>query len=596
MGSLLRNARIGTRIFVAFFGIIVLMVVIGGVSWLQMRNINAVSIDIEQNWLVSVRSLGDINTNTSDYRVAEMQQLLARTPAERLRAVTAMRAQLANIERNSRIYEPWITSAAERSLYQAFLTKWQASLADGRRIADLLDHQDREQAKQLAIGESQQRFDAACDVLLQLAELNHQGAKAATVHGDRIYQTAITTIGLITLAALMLGIGLAMAITRPIVGPIRQVVVILKEIAEGEGDLTRRLPVTSGDEIGEMAYWFNCFMDQLNLIVGHTAKTAHEVAATSQQVAAAAAQAAQATNEISATVGQSSVASSRQAEAASQGADGIRAMNQTAGLAAAGAKQASVASAAAAKEAEAGRRALTVAVSKMLSLHGTVTRSAESMHRLGALGDQIGSIVAMIKGIASQTNLLALNAAIEAARAGEHGRGFSVVAEEVRKLAAESAHSAQQITAMIAEVQVETHRAVDAMSRGVVEADEGSRHIGDADDALSRIVVAVSDSDREVGFMGDAVRSLARGMEQTASTMEDVAALSEENAAGIEQVSASAQEQSASIEEVAASSQALATMADTLLALVGKFKTELRGEAASVAAVPSFQGSRLLGA
>ncbi len=220
-----------------------------------------------------------------------------------------------------------------------------------------------------------------------------------------------------------------------------------------------------------------------------------------------------------------------------------------------------------------GRAALQAVMDTLRTLHGNVAASTETVGRLGGLSVRIGSIVDIIRGIASQTNLLALNAAIEAARAGDHGRGFSVVADEVRKLAGESATSAAQITAMISEIQQETKQAVASMQAGSAEAARGTGLIQETEGALSVIVTAVEATHGSVRTIGVAVGTLLRDLAELSERMDMIAAVAEEQAAGAQETSAITQDQQAMMATISTAAASLAGMAADLTALVGQLAT-----------------------
>ena len=191
--------------------------------------------------------------------------------------------------------------------------------------------------------------------------------------------------------------------------------------------------------------------------------------------------------------------------------------------------------------------------------------------QLAEKSDRIGQIVQTITGIAEQTNLLALNAAIEAARAGDEGRGFAVVAEEVRKLAEESQHAAQDIAQLIGAIQAETNRAVDVVEKGSELTLHGAKVVGQTREAFASIGTSVGDMTVRVEGIAAAAEQIAASADAMRDGISQLASVAEESSASTEQVSASTEQTSASAEQISASAQALATNAESLMQLVGGF-------------------------
>jgi len=190
---------------------------------------------------------------------------------------------------------------------------------------------------------------------------------------------------------------------------------------------------------------------------------------------------------------------------------------------------------------------------------------------LSARSAAIGDIVTTITNIADQTNLLALNAAIEAARAGEHGRGFAVVADEVRKLAAESQGAAAQISALVVEIRAETLQAVTAVNAGTERTRDGVQTVERTRAAFEAIGGAVGTMTGRVDEIADAVRQIAAGAALAEREVAEVAIVAEQASASAQQVSASTQQSSASAQEIAASASALSGTAAQLNRLLGRF-------------------------
>jgi methyl-accepting chemotaxis protein len=400
--------------------------------------------------------------------------------------------------------------------------------------------------------------------------ISQQTAQVVQTAKARQQRKLIVLAGIIAGVLVVLVLALSI-IQRRILRPVTQLVQALDTI--GQGDLTCRLQVHYQDEIGDMSAGFNQFLGRLHDTIGRTAQMAVSVAATAQQLSASAEAVTRLTHEVSATIEQSAEGISQEALAVSEAARRTQEMNDVALTVADGARQAALASRDASMAALTGKQAVEKAIHQAHNLHETVSATADTVRSLGVLNEQIGSIVELIKGIASQTNLLALNAAIEAARAGEQGRGFAVVAEEVRKLAAESAASAGRITEMIDGTQRASQQSMQAMASGLEETAACVTTIRQVGDALEQIVGLIQTNDEQVATISTSNQQLAGGLGQVAESMDSIAAMAEESAASTEEVSASTYDQRTAAAEVASAAQDLAGLADDLQRLVQYFRT-----------------------
>jgi methyl-accepting chemotaxis protein len=333
-------------------------------------------------------------------------------------------------------------------------------------------------------------------------------------------------------------------IRKAIVGPIRAVADALTDIAEGEGDLTRRIPVKSQDEIGKLAQGFNTFAQKIHDTIAQVSSAAVDVASAATEIAASSDEMANGLNQQSSQVHQISSA--------------IEQMNASIVEVARKSEDAAKQAVRSGDVAEEGGAIVNQTVDEMQSIKQTVTDTAQSVEELGKRGEQIGQIIAVINDIADQTNLLALNAAIEAARAGEHGRGFAVVADEVRKLADRTTKATDEIAHSITAIQTETKQAVDRMSKGTDQVTKGVERASHAGESLQQIV----SSARAVAEM---IQSIAAAADQQSTASTQVAN-------NIENISSVTRQTSQGASQAAEASGQLSAKAEQLQHLVKQFK------------------------
>ena len=326
--------------------------------------------------------------------------------------------------------------------------------------------------------------------------------------------------------------------------PLKTMVAMLRDIAEGEGDLTKRLDADRGDEIGEVCRWFNRFVDNVHGIISQVSETTRRVTTSATQLHNTAEHIATAAEEVAC---QSTTVATASEEMSATSND----ISHNCSLAADVSNRAS-------DNARGGALVVQETLEGMNNIATRVSESAQTVKNLGARSDQIGAIVGTIEDIADQTNLLALNAAIEAARAGEQGRGFAVVADEVRALAERTTRATKEIGSMIKGIQQETNGAVSGMENGVKEVERGMNSSRKSGEALQQILDAINDVTLQV--------------HQIATAAEEQTAVTGEISSNINQITDVVQETAKGAHETAREASALTNLAADLEKLVGRFK------------------------
>ena len=313
-------------------------------------------------------------------------------------------------------------------------------------------------------------------------------------------------------------------------------------------------------------------LDKLRELVGTIRQHAHEAAAMSQEIAASTEQMTASTQEVASTTGDLTERANQQAVVVRAAAEDASKILHIAQELAAGATQSAERNGALARLARSHRERLDVSTSELARLAEEVEQAAVEAEALAAASEEIEKFVAQTKAIAKQTHMLALNASIEAARAGEEGKGFSVVAEEVRKLAGQAARSAgttsETVQVVVARVRTARERLLRLGKGGLAAKDA-------AHEAAAGLLNVAADAEandvwtRRISDSAGQVRGLIEGI---AGRMREVSAGTEDYAAAAEEIAAAAQQLNASTEEISSSATHLADAAERLTGAVGGFK------------------------
>jgi methyl-accepting chemotaxis protein len=371
---------------------------------------------------------------------------------------------------------------------------------------------------------------------------------------DAAWQKSALTAGGLALACLIPLLAVALTTSRSTFVRLGEMIERIRDIAEGEGDLTKRIEITTEDEIGELARWFNTFVDKLHEILSQVASNTQSLAAAGKEIAASSQEQAQGVE--------------LQKDQTNQVATAMQEMVATVLQVSENCNTASAASQKASDTAHQGGKIVEETLSRMRAISESVGNTAKEIQELGKRSDQIGQIIAVIDDIADQTNLLALNAAIEAARAGEQGRGFAVVADEVRKLAERTSTATKEITDMIRKIQTETRNAVTAMLAGTKEVELGVESTTTAGSSLHEIIQTNE-------HVGDMIAHIATAATEQSATTEEING-------SVEKIARIANSSADAMRQTNEALQDLSELANNLQKLVGQFRLRADGDSGLV--------------
>lgn len=484
--------------------------------------LNGNLVDIKDNWLPSVRYLGEMNTATADYRINGANHVLAQSPEEMGHAERRLQEEMQKIETAKRSYEPLIASDAERKLFMDFQNAWQQY--EKLNVTLLTISQAGDKAKAVALFQDDMRvaYNTASDLLGKLTELNVRGSEKAGTESQIVYSSVMSTTIVSAAVAGIIGLACLYFVVFQVTGPLNQITEAMRQVASGA--LQTYIPFADKkNELGGMAGALETFRDNLletERLRAEQLETERLNAEklTSERHAIA--------NRFEATMGQLATSFVRSSNEVAEAARNLSATaeetSRQAQVVAGAAEEASInvqTVASGAEELSASIREISSQVARSAQIANDAAVEAETSSRnvqnLSAAAQQIGEVVELITSIAEQTNLLALNATIEAARAGEAGKGFAVVASEVKGLASQTAKATEEISQKIGEIQSSTNTTVESISRIV-------RTIGHIQEVAQAISAAVEEQ-------GAATSEIAANTQRAATGADDVT----QNIAGV---------------------------------------------------------------
>jgi methyl-accepting chemotaxis protein len=394
-----------------------------------------------------------------------------------------------------------------------------------------------------AFKESFEVLEKEMDALSGLIEASDAAAKQ---HADAAGKSSRMWVIGLTLCALIVLTLISIIIIRSITQPLQRMEHYMQELSQGRGDLTRRLPQETSDEIGRITRAFNEFISQLHDMVVQIKNAAATVTSASGTLSDRSGDIKQRSDQLADRVMQISAATEEMSVSVAEVASSVDVTSNAADQARAVAAE--------------GKKGVAHGMELTQRMVEKVKTSAAGINDLNESVQRIGAIANSIKEIADQTNLLALNAAIEAARAGEQGRGFAVVADEVRKLAERTTASTADITSTIQQIQGATETTVHSMQQVEIEVAESAEYMRKEERTLGQIVSAADEVSRMAGHIASAAREQSTAVEESARGMEQVSVLSEEN--------------NSAVAEFDQAARALAGTSAELQQLVSQFQVE----------------------
>jgi len=476
----MKNISIGKLLALGFLipGVAIIGFLLLSIS--QMRTINQQSIVISEHWLPSVQLIGRIDTLTADLRNDEAVHILSSEELKVKEAEEAIEALKLKINEAIATYAELITDPNEQKLLDKFKKEYDDYLVIQKQLLVYSKNNKMFKVRSLYLGKSLAAYKQYSNTLLELSEMDKASAARANQYSNTIYNESIT---IMVTTVIVIGLGIfiiSLLISRSLINSILTVQKAM--IKMSKGDLNIRIHNQGKNELGVLSECFNKTAIQLSELTNNLISVADNVAGSSDILAS--------------TMNQANNNSQNMLMQVEQVATAVNEMSSTAMDISKNATDAEASANEAGNNVENGHNALeeSKTLSEKLSL--SVTESTEIVNELKNYSIEIGTVIDVINSISDQTNLLALNAAIEAARAGEQGRGFAVVADEVRSLAAKTQQSTVDIQEIITKLQSQAEKADQYMisnSELIDQSQQISIQVNDAFSGISQSVQTISE-------------------------------------------------------------------------------------------------------
>ncbi|MDN5387542.1 methyl-accepting chemotaxis protein [Bacillus sp. LB7] len=568
--NLLRNIKIRSKLFVIII-ISALALSIVGIQGIDgLSKLSKGSEVIYQDQLVPNQLFAKLKANNLDIDTYKFELMVTK---DNERNETLQKHIKEKNEENSTLMEKIDQLKLMENVskkYENFKTQYKKLQDISSEMLSLAVKNENDKAYDVYLKEMEPQRETVNQLIEEIQTLNADNAKTIYQRDSKEAGSIITLLIIVIAAALVLSISIGLLMTRLITKPIKDIQALFAETEQG--DFTVKGTYQSKDELGLLTSSFNKMVAGVRSIIETVGETSHQVASSSQELSASADESTKASEYISSTIQELAVGTDQQVESVENSRTVITGMTEFAGRISSNAEKAAATADQTAMMSLEGTKAINKVSTQMKSINETVVSLSEAFKHLTERSNEIGNITEVITSIAEQTNLLALNAAIEAARAGEQGKGFAVVADEVRKLAEQSARSAEQITRLITIIQNDTKQTMNSVISATGEVKEGLVVVHEAGGAFQKIENSITEVVTQINDVTNLVKNLTAGASEIETAISGVKEVAETAAGSTQTVSAATQEQLASMEEIAAASQILAQNAEELQHLIQKFK------------------------
>lgn len=522
----LRKLTIARRAGLGFTLISLLVALLGWFALAQMSTIRQSEVAVETNWLPSMRVVNDIREIMLRIRTISLRMALDTDPASIPTYRGQLDVRLGDLDKKLAVLKTFVDTLEEKTLTNQFMVTMGQYRSALDRSFVLAGQSDSVGLNKLLLVDMKQIVDGSGKQLGDLADFYVTKVDAEGKSAEAQYDKSRDIVIIFVVIAALCTIGLALWLTRSIVGPLQRAVTAAEQVANG--DLTHSIEVDGEDEVTRLLRALAMMQVNLREAMRHIGSSATQLASAATELNSVTEDSYRGLNQQNAEIDQAATA--------------INEMTSAVEEVARNAVSTSDASNQSSTSALAGQTRVIETVQSIQTLTDNVQATSMLVQSLANQSQDIGKVLDVIRSIAEQTNLLALNAAIEAARAGESGRGFAVVADEVRALAHRTQQSTLEIDSMVSAMRSGSAQALDSMNTSRDRADSTLALAKGAGESLSEITSSINQISERNLVIASAAEEQAQVSREVDRNIVNIRDLSMQSTQGANQISASSHE------------------------------------------------------
>lgn len=559
------------KLSLAFGTILLFMLLLSAVGLYEMKqiNYNVANIYTQTN---AINYIKDAQYNIANAQRAEKNVLLSSTLKEKQEHIIHLDEYYTDgIFYNLQEYKK-MHHATDKDKIDSIIKNIEQVQSQQSKIIQLSMNNLSAEALLLST-ENSKLFKSIENEITMITKNNVEQSKIEYDNSMKIYSKIVKFVLMSSMLAFIVSIVLTIVISSSIVTPLRKSISFAKNLAQG--DLTDNLTVKSKDELGILTEALNNTGEKLENIVTKIKSTSLAVNTSSDQLAAA----MENTNKVTNEIGEKTVNVTHNIQdivaAVEQTNNNIKLISTSSDKVSLLSKEAKNNSLTFKEHAYKGKDSIDITVSTMSDIEEATKKVKTSINDLETLSSSIGNITSMITDIAEQTNMLALNATIEAARAGEHGRGFSVVADQVRKLAEESASAAKSIEKMILDVKIKTKISVENILITEKRVKQGSLVANDTENQINLIIKNMDILVKQIEEISYEASNQATSTSSISYSMNNIVENTQLLYDASRDINSIIEEQIAVTQEVTSTTENLSKLTESLNSMVEYFKVNV---------------------